>query len=91
MDNIVLMTIINSAPDLSRKLPRNTLTQSAVTYNIVEHLSTVDVLEHHVVMMLVDNHLAHPTDVRVIEQHGESSFSESTDLFRGIFRRLLCC
>lgn len=37
--------------------------------NIIEHLTAIDVLGHHVIVMLVDNHLAHAADIWVIEEH----------------------
>lgn len=57
--------------------------------DIVEHLTAVDILENHVVVMLVDDHLAHAADVRVVKEHGERGFSERADLLRSVFRRLL--
>lgn len=37
--------------------------------DIVEHLAPIDILENHVVMVLMDDHLAHPAYVRVIQKH----------------------
>lgn len=50
-----------------------------MTDDIIQHLSTVDVFEDHVVVVLVDDHFAHSTNIRVIEEHGEGSFAESSD------------
>jgi hypothetical protein len=50
-----------------------------VADDVVEHLTAVDVLEHHVVVMLVNDHLTHTADVRMVEEHGESSLSESSN------------
>jgi len=48
--------------------------------DIIEHLSTVDILKDHVVVVLVDDHLSHAADVGVVEEHGEGSLSESANL-----------
>ena len=61
-----------------------------MTDDVVEHLAAVNVLEDHVVMVLVDDHLAHAADVGMVEEHRESCFPECTNLLRGIFRCLLC-
>jgi len=53
--------------------------------DIIEHLPTVDVLEDHVVVMLVNDHFAHSTDIRVMEEHGKCGLSKSTNFPRGIF------
>lgn len=36
--------------------------------DVVKHLPAVYVLKHHVVMMLMHNHIAHAAYVRVVEQ-----------------------
>lgn len=64
--DIVLVTIIQRAPNLSCKLSRDTLTEPPMTDNIVQHLAPVDILEDHVVMVLVDDHFPHPTDVWMV-------------------------
>jgi len=56
-----------------------------VTDDVVEHLTTVDIFEYHVVMMLMDDHLTHAADVRVMEEHGEGGLTESAYFFGSIF------
>ena len=80
MDDIVLVTIVNGTGDLPSKFSGNALPEATMTNNIIEHLSTVDILKDHVVVVLVDDHLSHAADVGVVEEHGEGSLSESANL-----------
>jgi hypothetical protein len=89
MDDIVSMTIIKCTSYLASELASNTLPQATVTDDIVKHLTTVYILEYHVVMMLMDDHLTHATNVWVMEKHGECCLAESTYLFGSILRGLL--
>jgi len=57
--------------------------------DVVEHLPAVDVLEYHVIVMLMDNHLAHTTYVRVVEELRECSLANGADFLGSIFSRLL--
>ena len=70
MYDIVLMAVLERASDLPRELPRHAFSQATVADNIVQHLAAIDIFEDHIVMMLVDDHLSHPTDVGVVEKHG---------------------
>lgn len=53
--------------------------------DIVEHLTTVDVFEDHVVMMLVSYDFSHSADVGVVEEERERSFTDCTDFFGCVF------
>ena len=57
--------------------------------DVVEHLASADVLEDHVIVVLVDDHLSHAADVRVVEEHGQRRLAESADLLRSVLRCLL--
>ena len=83
MNDRVAMTVLECAPDLPRELPRRPLPESAVADDVVEHLSSRDVLERHVVVVRVDHHLRHPTDVRVVQQQHDRSLADRTDLLGG--------
>lgn len=48
---------------------------------IVKHLPAVYVLEYHVIMVLMDNHIAHAAYIRVVEQLRECSLTDRADLF----------
>ena len=89
VDNAVLVTVVERTTDLARELACNTFPQPSMTDDVVEHLPAADVLEHHVVVVLVDDHLPHPTDVRVVQQHRERSLAQRPYLLRGVLGRLL--
>jgi len=80
MDDVVLVTIVNSTGDLPGEFSGDALPEAAMANDIIEHLSTVDILKDHVVVVLVDDHLSHAADVGVVEEHGEGSLSESANL-----------
>lgn len=81
VDDVVQVAIFQSTPDLTGKLPRNAFPQPTMADYVVEHLTTIDVFENHVVVMVVDNHLSHATDIWVVEEHGKCRFPEGPDLF----------
>lgn len=89
MHNAVPMTIVQRASDLTRKFPSDPFPQSSMADYIVQHLPPVDVLEHHVIVMLMDNHLPHPANVRVVQQHGQCGLTQCPNLFGHILRSLL--
>ena len=53
--------------------------------DVVEHLSTVDEFEHHVVVICVSDEFAHAADVRVVEQEGDCGFADGADFFGFVF------
>ena len=71
MYDVVLVAILEHAPDLTHKLPRDIFPWATVADDIVQHLTTIDVFENHVVVVLMDDHLElpHATDVGVVEKH----------------------
>lgn len=91
MNDVIEMAVLQCTPNLPRKLPRHPFPQSSVTDNIVQHLTSIDILENHIVVMLVDYHLSHATYIGVIEKHRKGSFAKSTNLLGGIFGGLARC
>ena len=91
MNDVIEMTIFQSTSNLPRKLSRDTFTQTTVTDDVVQHLTAIDILENHIIVMLMDYHFSHATYVGMIKKHGERSFAKSSDLFRGIFGSLARC
>lgn len=75
MDDIIFMTIIQGTPNLPRKLSSDSLSKSTMADDIIEHLTSIDILENHVVMMLMNDHLSHTTYVGMIEEHRKSGFT----------------
>ena len=89
MDDVVTMTILQSGANLSRELSCNPLTEATVRYYVVKHLTTVNVLEDHIIMVLVNDHLPHTTNVRVMQKKTKGSLANSSDLFGCVFTVLL--
>lgn len=89
MDDIVLVAVIQRASDLPRELSRYPLSQPPMADNIIQHLTTVHILKHHIVMMLMDDHLPHTADVWVVKQHGKGGLAQGSNFFRGILSSLL--
>lgn len=84
MHDVIPMAIIQRTANLPRKFARDAFPQAAVGDNVIEHLPAVDVLEDHVVVVLVDDHLAHAADIWVVEEEGEGGFAEGARFFRGV-------
>ena len=89
VNDIIFMTVIQCTPNLPRELPCHSLPQSTVANDVVKHLTTIYIFGDHIVMMLVNNHLAHAAYVRMVEEHGEGRFSECASLFGSILGGLL--
>ena len=84
MDDIVVMTITECTTYLPRKLSGCAFPEASMTDNVVEHLAAVDVLENHVIMVLMNDHLAHAADVGMVEEHRKGRFAQGADLLGGI-------
>ena len=59
-------------------------------YDIVEHLAAVDVLKDHVVVMLMHDQLAHPANIRMVQEQTERRLANCADLLGCVFAMLLC-
>lgn len=90
MDNVVSMAIIECGAHLTGELARDTLTETSMTDDVVEHLPSVDVLRDHVIMICVYDKLSHATDVWMVQEHAQRRFADRSDLLRGVLRRLFC-
>ena len=90
MHNAVAVAIIQSTGDLSAKLPRLLLFQSAMTDDVVEHLASVDILEQHVPVVVCPDNIAHAADVRVVGQCDDCCFSCCADLLAVFCSFALC-
>ena len=89
MHDVVLVAVVESAADLPCELARNALPEPSVADDVVEHLAPAHVLEDHVVVMLMRDHLAHAADVGVVQEHRQRRLAQSADLLRGVFGCLL--
>ena len=68
MDDIVVMTITECTAYLPCKPSSCAFLEASMADDVVEHLATVDVLANHVIMMLMNDHLTHTTDVGMVEK-----------------------
>ena len=91
MNDVVEMAIFQCTANLSRKFSRYAFPQSTVTDDIVQHLTSIDILENHIIVMLMDYHFTHTTYVGMIEKHGKGSFANSPNFLGGIFGSLSQC
>jgi hypothetical protein len=66
MNNTVQVAVFQRTPNLPRELPGHSLAEPPVADDVVQHLSSIHVLKDHIVVMLVNDHLSHSTDIRVI-------------------------
>jgi hypothetical protein len=67
VDDGVGMAIFKRRADLAGKLPRTPLPQTAVTDDIVKHLTSVDILGYHEIVVRIDEHALHAADIRMEE------------------------
>ena len=69
MDDIVVMTITKCTAYLPRKLSCRGLIEASAAYDVVKQLASIDVFEEQVIIMLMNDHLAHATDPGMVEEH----------------------
>ena len=81
MNDRVPMAILQRTSNLPRELPGSSLPQPPMRDDVVEHLSSAHVLEDHVVMIRMNHHLRHPTDMRMMKKKNDGRFSNSSDFF----------
>jgi hypothetical protein len=63
MHNRIAMTIVKGTQDLSGKFSCVLFSQFAMTDDIIQHLSTVDILKEEIEMSLSDYDVPHSTNV----------------------------
>lgn len=69
MDDGVSVTVVKSRGDLASKFPSMLLFEFAMGNDIVEHLSSVDVLQDHVIMMRQDHNFVQADNVWMMKDH----------------------
>jgi hypothetical protein len=87
MDDVIAVAVIQRRGNLPGKLAGYTFAQTTVRDDVVEHLPPIDILEDHVVVVLVDDHLAHAADVRVVQQHAQCCLPKCPRLLAGVLGR----
>ena len=85
----IAVEVVEGTSDLPCKLASDSFPETTMADDVVEHLTPVDVFEDHVVVMLMDDHFTHAADVRMVEQHRESSLPDGADFLGSVFRCLL--
>ena len=58
--------------------------------DIVEHLTTIDMFEHHIMMVRMCDHFTHATYVGMEQQHLETAFTYDAHFLRGILGGRAC-
>lgn len=58
--------------------------------DVVEHLTSVDILEEHIPVVICPDHVAHTTDVRMIGQGDDGGFTRCADLLAMVCPFALC-
>ncbi len=88
MNNVIAMAVVQGTSYLASKLARDSFPQTTVANNVIKHLTTVDILKDHVVVVGMDNHLPHAAYIRVMEEHRERRFANGSNFLGGVFRGL---
>ena len=79
------MTIVQGTQDLSGELSGVLFSQLSVAYNVIEHLSAVDVFKEEVEMTLCNDHVSHSTNVWMSEQSDDCCFADCPNLSVFVF------
>jgi hypothetical protein len=66
--DVILMTIIQGTANLPREFTSNSFFKPAMTNNVIQHLDVADIFKYHVIMVLMNDHLVHCTDVGMVEE-----------------------
>lgn len=84
MHDAVAVAVIQSAGDLTSEFSRLFFLQFTMGYDVVQHLTAVDILEEHVPMIRSPDHVAHPADVWMAHQADNGGLSRCPDLLRAV-------
>lgn len=84
MYNRIGMAVLECTGDLTGKLPCSSLAESAMGNDVVEHLTTVDPLADHVVVVGIDMHGFHTANVRMVEEELDGGFPNGAHFLREI-------
>lgn len=88
MDNAVAVAIVEGTRNLTAELAGLLLLELAVRDDVVEHLTTVDILEEHVPVVICPHNVSHAANVGVVEEGDDGSLASCSDLF-GLVSSLL--
>ena len=79
------MTIVQGTQDLSSELSSVLFSQFSVAYNVIEHLSAVDIFEEEVEMTLCDDDVSHSTNVWMPKQSDDCGLADCPNLSVFVF------
>ncbi|KAI7498668.1 protein kinase [Hortaea werneckii] len=81
MNDAIPVAIIECTCNLAPEFAGLLLFQPAVTDDVVQHLSTVDILKEHVPVVVGSYDIAHTTDVRMVDKRHNGCLACGSDLF----------
>ena len=84
MYDTIPVAIIKSTGNLSAKLSRLLLFQSAVGDDVVQHLTSIDIFKEHIPVIVRSHDITHGTYVRMAQKSDDRSFSCRSNLLRMI-------
>ena len=81
MHNAIPVAVVEGTGDLSSELARLLFLQAAVRDDVVEHLTAIDKLKHHVPVEVRAHHILHAAYVRVVQQTDNGGLPGCADFF----------
>ena len=82
MYDAIPVAVIERTCHLTSELPRLLVLQASMRDDVVQHLSTVDVFEQHVPMIVCPLDVSHCADVGMVEQRDDGGLSSCPNLLR---------
>ena len=83
VDDAVAVAVVEGAGDLAGKLAGLLLLEAAVGDDVVEHLTAIDILKHHVPVEVCADDILHAADVGVVQEADDGGLSGGAD-FLGV-------
>jgi len=82
VDDAVAVAVVQGTRNLAGELAGLLLLQSTVRDDIVEHLSSIYILEQHVPVVVGSNDISHATDIRMVQEANNGGLPCCSDLLR---------
>lgn len=90
MNNRISVAIVERRGDLSPEFACLFFLEAPVIDDVVQHLASVDILEHHVPVVVGLDVVAHAADVRMVDETDDCGLTRSADLLGMICALALC-
>lgn len=81
MDDAVSVAVVKGTGNLAGKLASLLFLETAVRDDVIEHLTAIDKLKHHVPMEVCPDDIFHAADIRVAEEADNGGLSGGADFF----------